>query len=506
MSGTTPPGLVIGATADGREIAQLAAMMNRHGLVTGATGTGKTVSLQVLAEALSRIGVPVFSADIKGDLSGIADAGRLTPKLEERLDALGMQTPAFAGNPIALWDLFGRTGVPIRMTVSEMGPLLLARLLDLNDTQTGVLYATFKIADDDGLLLLDLADLRSMLAWVGEHAAELKLQYGNLSPTSIAAIQRSLLVLEEQGADVVFGEPALELADLIRTTADGRGVINLLDATKLAAESPQLYACFLFWLLSELFEELPERGDADQPLFVLFFDEAHLLFKGASKSLVDKIEQVVRLIRSKGVGVFFVTQSPLDIPEAVLGQLGLRIQHALRAFTLKDQRAVRVVAETFRAKEGLDTAQAITELATGEALVSTLDAKGQPTPVERTLIRPPASQIGPIAAERRQELLEASDLRERYATAVDRVSAHERLTQRAAAKSEKPAPAEARAGRNGDTRDDDAPRRPRAGYQRQTTGEALIKSVVRSVGSQIGSQLGRQVVRGLLGSLFGKSR
>ncbi|HMM75660.1 MAG TPA: DUF853 family protein [Gammaproteobacteria bacterium] len=505
MSGTTPPSLLLGASAEGREIAQIAGMMNRHGLVTGATGTGKTVTLQVLAEGLSQLGVPVFSADIKGDLSGIADAGRLTPKLEERLDALGMPAPAFAGTPVALWDLFGKTGVPMRMTVSEMGPLLLARLLDLNDTQTGVLYATFKIADDDGLLLLDLADLRAMLAWVGEHAAELKLQYGNLSPTSIAAIQRSLLVLEEQGADVVFGEPALELSDLIRTTPDGRGVVNLLDATKLAAESPQLYACFLFWLLSELFEELPERGDAEKPLFVLFFDEAHLLFKGAPKALVDKIEQVVRLIRSKGVGVFFVTQSPLDIPAAVLGQLGLKIQHALRAFTPKDQRAVRLVAETFRARDGLDTAQAITELATGEALVSTLDAKGQPTPVERTLIRPPASQIGPIAAERRQELLEASALRERYAVAIDRESAHERLTQRAAAKSEQPAATRTRAEREDETRGEDA-RRPRAGYQRQTTGEALIKSVVRSVGSQIGSQLGRQVVRGLLGSLFGKSR
>ena len=505
----TSPSLLIGGTTDGREIAQIAAMMNRHGLVTGATGTGKTVTLQVLAEGLSQLGVPVFTADIKGDLSGVADAGRLTPKLQERLDALGMNAPAFEGNPVALWDLFGKTGVPIRMTVSEMGPLLLARLLDLNDTQTGVLYATFKIADDDGLLLLDLADLRSMLAWVGEHAGELKLQYGNLSPTSIAAIQRGLLVLEEQGADVVFGEPALALADLIRTTPDGRGVINLLDATRLAAESPQLYACFLFWLLAELFEELPERGDAEKPLFVLFFDEAHLLFKGAPKSLVEKIEQVVRLIRSKGVGVFFVTQSPLDIPDAVLGQLGLKIQHALRAFTPRDQKAVRVVAETFRAKDGLDTARAITELATGEALVSTLDAKGQPTPVERTLVRPPGSQIGPISPERRQELLEASELRERYATPIDRESAHERLTQRVAEKS--PPAAGEPVARGSDPRpaagDDDPPeRRPRAGYQRQTTGEALIKSVVRSVGSQIGSQLGRQVVRGLLGSLFGKSR
>ena len=499
MSSDTALSLAIGGTADGRAVSQIAAMMNRHGLVTGATGTGKTVTLQVLIEGLSQLGVPVFTADIKGDLSGVADAGRLTPKLEERLDTLGLPAPAFTGMPVALWDLFGQTGVPIRMTVSEMGPLLLARLLDLNDTQTGVLYATFKIADDNGLLLLDLADLRAMLAHVGQQAATYKLEYGNLSPTSIAAIQRNLLVLEQQGADVVFGEPALALSDLIRTTADGRGVINLLDATRLAAEAPHLYACFLFWLLSELFEELPERGDAEKPLFVLFFDEAHLLFKGAPKNLVDKIEQVVRLIRSKGVGVFFVTQSPLDLPEAVLGQLGLKIQHALRAFTPKDQKAVRVVAETFRASPGLDTAQVITELATGEALVSTLDARGQPTPVERTLIRPPGSQIGPIAPERRQELLESSALRDRYQVAVDRESAHEVLAQRATQKSEAAAterPADA----------EPAERRPRAGSQRQSTGEALIKSVVRSVGSQIGSQIGRQVVRGLLGSLFGKSR
>ena len=504
MNSATPSSLVIGATTDGREIAQIAAMMNRHGLVTGATGTGKTVTLQVLTEGLSRLGVPVFTADIKGDLSGIADAGRLTPKLEERLDALGIAAPAFAGCPVALWDLFGKTGVPIRMTVSDMGPLLLARLLDLNDTQTGVLYATFKIADDNGLLLLDLADLRSMLTHVGANAAQFKLEYGNLSPTSIAAIQRSLLVLEEQGADGVFGEPALALSDLMQTTPDGRGVVNLLDATKLAAQSPNLYACFLFWLLSELFEELPERGDADKPLFVLFFDEAHLLFKGAPKTLVDKVEQVVRLIRSKGVGVFFVTQSPLDLPETVLGQLGLKIQHALRAFTPKDQKAVRVVAETFRAKDGLDTAAVITELGTGEALVSTLDAKGQPTPVERTFIHPPASQIGPVSAARRQELLEASALRERYAAAVDRESAYEVLTRRAVRKSDGAAVLAGRTTSAAETAQGSRP--ARAGYQRQTTGEALIKSVVRSVGSQIGSQLGRQVVRGLLGSLFGKSR
>jgi hypothetical protein len=372
-----------------------------------------------------------------------------------------------------------------------MGPLLLARLLDLNDTQSGVLYATFRVADDNGLLLLDLDDLRAMLAWVGEHAAELRLQYGNLPTTSIAAIQRSLLVLEEQGGGAVFGEPALALEDLITHSADGRGVVNLLDATRLAASSPHLYACFLFWLLSELYEELPERGDRELPLFVLFFDEAHLLFKGAPKTLIDKIEQVVRLIRSKGVGVVFVTQSPLDIPESVLGQLGLKVQHALRAFTPREQKAVRIIADTFRASPGLDTASAITELATGEALVSTLDAKGSPTPVSRTWIRPPASRIGPLEAERREELLEASPLRARYAEAVDRDSAHEELARRAERKlASTPAP------------DAAAPPRPRAAPQRESAGEAMLKSVVRAAGSQIG----RQVVRGLLGVLFGKSR
>lgn len=489
-----PPVLDIGVTADGNPLGQLAAMLNRHGLVSGATGTGKTVTLQVLAEGLSRLGVPVFAADIKGDLSGIADAGRLTPRLEERLHALGLEAPAFEGAPVALWDLFGRTGIPVRMTVSEMGPLLLARLLDLNDTQAGVLYATFRVADDNGLLLLDLPDLRAMLAWVGANAATLRLEYGNLPPASIAAIQRNLLMLEEQGANAVFGEPALELGDLIATTADGRGVVNLLDATKLAAESPHLYACFLFWLLSELFEELPERGDADLPLLVLFFDEAHLLFKGAPRALVDKIEQVVRLVRSKGVGIVFVTQSPLDLPEAVLGQLGLKIQHALRAFTPRDQKAVRVIADTFRPRPGLDAAAVITELATGEALVSTLDAKGQPTPVSRAMIRPPSSRIGPVTVERRRELLEASPLLARYATAVDRDSAHEELARRAQRK-HAPDAASREAAPARETRP-----------ARQRTGEALVKSVVRSVGSQIGSQIGRQVVRGLLGALFGKSR
>ena len=497
------PTLILGGH-DAAVVSQVASMLNRHGLITGATGTGKTVTLQVLAEGLSALGVPVFTADVKGDLSGVANPGKSQPKVDERIDALNLKDFQFDHRPVALWDLFGASGVPIRMTVSEMGPLLWSRLLGLNDTQTGVLYAVFKIADDDGLLLLDLPDLRSMLLWVGEHAADLKLKYGNLSPTSIAAIQRALLVLEEQGGDQVFGEPALKIKDLMQTAADGRGVINILDATMLITTAPNLYACFLFWLLSELFEELPERGDQPQPVFVLFFDEAHLLFKEAPKVLIDKIEQVVRLIRSKGVGVFFVTQSPLDIPDAILAQMGLKIQHALRAFTPKDQKAVKLVAESFRANPKLDTAAVITELQTGEALVSTLDIKGQPTPVERTLIRPPHGQIGPITEERRRELIEASPLFDRYQKNINRESAYEKLTARAGTK-QTPAAST-----------DDSETRPESeslarhttggGYQRQSVGEAVIKSVARSVASQIGSQLGRQVVRGILGSLFGGRR
>ena len=493
---SSAPTVSLGVSVAGKESTQLAGMMNRHGLVAGATGTGKTVTLQVLAEGLSRIGVPVFTADIKGDLSGLAETGKSSPRLEERLAATGILDHQFEGFPVAFWDLFGEAGTPVRMTISEMGPLVLARLLQLNDTQTGVLYAAFKIADDQGLLLLDLDDLRSLLTFVGQHAAELKLTYGNLSATSIGAIQRNLLVLETQGASQVFGEPALGLKDLMQVAPDGRGVINLLDATRLVTASPDLYACFLFWLLSELFEELPERGDAEKPLLVLFFDEAHLLFRDTPKPLVDKIEQVVRLIRSKGVGVFFVTQSPLDVPQGILGQLGLKIQHALRAFTPREQKAVQVVAESFRANPGLNTATAITELGTGEALISTLDAKGQPTPVERVLIRPPSAQIGPASAERRREIMEASRLQERYATAINRESAHEKLTQRATARVEVNAEPEAPAASDGT-----APSRG-TGRTRETPTEALVKSVLRAAGSQIG----RQIVRGILGSLLGGGR
>lgn len=483
--------LLIGG-ADGRQINQLGRMSNRHGLVTGATGTGKTVTLQILAEGYSRMGVPVFAADIKGDLSGIAHAGKSHPKVTERIESIGIEAFEFAASTVVFWDLFGKSGIPVRMTISEMGPLLLSRLLNLNETQTGVMYATFRIADDNGWLLLDLKDLRAMLAHVGEHAKTYKLEYGNISGASIGAIQRRLLTLEEQGAADVFGEPALQLADLIRTDENGHGVINILDATQLVARSPDLYACFLFWLLAELFEELPEQGDADIPKFVLFFDEAHLLFDQAPQSLLEKVEQVVRLIRSKGVGVYFVTQSPLDIPESVLGQLGMKIQHALRAFTPKDRRAVKLIAESFRPNPALDTEQVITELGTGEALVSVLDPRGAPTPVERTLIRPPCSQIGPITKALRNQIIASGALVENYRAAIDRESAYEELKARATAKQV-----------HSETASANTAAKPRArSSNRQSIGEAMAKSVVRA----IGSNLGRQLVRGIMGSLFGKGR
>ena len=481
------PELLLGG-AGGEHVSQLGATANRHGLITGATGTGKTVTLQILAEGFSRMGVPVFAADIKGDLSGIAAAGKPHPKIDERINSIGIDDYQFRGNTVAFWDLFGKSGTPIRLTISEMGPLLLARLLDLNETQTGILYAVFRIADDNGLLLLDLKDLRSMLAWVGENRKTLQLEYGNISTASIGAIQRRLLALEEQGAKKVFGEPALNISDLMQTDENGSGVINLLDATKLSAQSPDLYACFLFWLLSELFDELPEQGDAEVPKFVLFFDEAHLLFDNAPKPLLEKVEQVCRLIRSKGVGVYFVTQSPLDIPDDVLGQLGLKIQHALRAYTPKERKAVRTIASSFRENPNIDTETVITELGTGEALVSSLDAKGRPSPVERTLIRPPESQIGPITKALKNQIIASSMFAEKYAVAVDRESAYEELKSRAAEK-------EVRA-----EQEIEKTNNKRTSSRRQSVGEAAIKSVVRS----IGSQLGRQIVRGIMGSLFGK--
>jgi len=470
-------------------------MANRHGMIAGATGTGKTVTLQILAEGFSRLGVPVFLADVKGDLSGLTQPGKTHPKIEERIAKIQIEGYAFRGNPVILWDLFGELGHPIRTTVSELGPLLLSNLLDLNDAQTGVLYSCFKIADDNGMLMLDLKDLRAMLTWMGENAQELRAEYGNIAAASIGAIQRDLIVLEEQGAEFFLGEPAVKLDDLMHTDFSGLGVINIMDVTRVMRTSPRLYATFLLWLLSELFENLPEIGDADRPKFVMFFDEAHLLFDQAPNALLEKVEQVVRLIRSKGVGVYFISQSPLDIPEEVLGQLGLKVQHALRAFTPKDQKAVKVVAGSFRPNPDINTESAITNLGTGEALVSGLDASGSPTPVEITLIRPPESRIGPMTAEERQEVLARSPLRGRYDEPLDRESAYEMLKQRAeqqAKAAEQAAALEAEQKSAGKSRSS----------TRQTPMEAMIKSAARSIGSQVGSRL----IRGVLGSLFGGRR
>jgi len=482
----------IGA-ANGKLISQLAKLSNRHGMIAGATGTGKTVTLQILAEGFSQLGVPVFVADIKGDLSGLAKEGAPHPKIDERLAEIPIKDFVFNANPVVFWDMFGKKGHPIRTTISEMGPLLLSNLLELNDTQSGILYACFSIADDEGLLLLDLKDLRSMLSWMAENASELSSNYGNISKASVAAIQRRLLVLEQQGAKNFFGEPALGLRDLMQRDEDGRGIINILEATKLSSQSPKLYASFLLWLLSELFEQLPEVGDAKKPKLVFFFDEAHLLFDRAPRSLVDKIEQVVRLIRSKGVGIYFISQNPTDIPEDILGQLGLRIQHALRAFTPKDKKVVKTVAETFRPNPNFDCKQIITELGTGEALVSVLDEKGSPTPVERTLIRPPQSRIGPLKAAERTAVIENSIIGESYNEPMDRNSAHEILQKRAKKTVQKVEKTQAR-----QTTKAKQPAKRRS--NRQGIGEAMMKSVARSMGSA----LGRKIIRGILGSMFGK--
>jgi len=457
----------------------LPALANRHGLITGATGTGKTVTLQALAEQFSRIGVPVFLSDVKGDLSGMAKAGGANAKVLERLKSLKIE-PAFAACPVVFWDVFGAAGHPVRATVSDMGPLLLSRLLGLNDTQEGVLSLAFKIADDAGLLLLDAKDLRAMLRHVGENAAQFTTAYGNVSAASIGAIQRGLLALESQGAGKFFGEPMLNIADLMQVEA-GRGVVNVLAADKLT-HSPRLYSTFLLWLLAELFEQLPEVGDADKPRLVFFFDEAHLLFDEAPKALLEKIEQVVRLIRSKGVGVYFVTQNPLDIPESVLGQLGNRVQHALRAFTPKDQKAVKAAAETMRPNPKLKIAAAITELGVGEALVSLLDEKGRPGVTERALIVPPASQLGPITEQERSEIIRSSGLGGTYDRPVDRESAYEKLKQRTA---------------------ETLPEKAKSpGRQPQTVLDAMTKSAARA----IGSELGRRILRGALGSILGTTR
>lgn len=489
------------------ECALLPALANRHGLVTGATGTGKTITLQTLAEQFSKIGVPVFLADVKGDLTGIAETGSTSPKLAAVLEERGLPTPTPHVCPAMLWDVFGEQGHPVRATVSDMGPLLLGRMLNLNETQQGVLQIVFKIADDGGLLLLDLKDLRAMLQHVGENASQFTTQYGNVSAASVGAIQRGLLTIESQGGDKFFGEPMLDIADFMQTV-DGQGVVNILAADKLM-NAPRLYATFLLWLLSELFETLPEVGDLEQPKLVFFFDEAHLLFDDAPKALVERIELVVRLVRSKGVGVYFVTQNPLDVPDAVLGQLGNRVQHALRAFTPRDQKAVKSAAETMRANPKLDIATVITELGVGEALVSLLDAKGRPSVTERVYVLPPGSQIGPITPQRRQALLAQSLVAGVYEKAVDRESAYEKLKARAEA-----APAAGGAGAGGATPGGEADRGvvgglsdllfgstgPRGG-KREGLAESMAKSAVRTMGTTVG----RELIRGVLGSLLGGS-
>ena len=476
----------------GKDINLLPKMANRHGLVAGATGTGKTVTLQLMAESFSKIGVPVFMADVKGDLSGICMPGSPNPKIDARIKQLGLSGHSFSGCPVTFWDILGEQGHPVRTTISEMGPLLLSRLLNLNDTQSGVLSLVFKVADDNGLLLLDLKDLRAMLQHVADNATQLRAQYGNVSAASIGAIQRNLLTLEEQGADNFFGEPALNIDDLIQSDEKGHGVINILSAEKLI-HSPKIYATFLLWLLSELFEQLPEVGDLEKPKLVFFFDEAHLLFSDAPKALLDKIEQVVRLIRSKGVGVYFVSQNPLDIPESVLGQLGNRVQHALRAFTPKDQKAVRTAAQTFRSNPALDTEIVITELGVGEALLSFLEENGTPSVVERALICPPQSQIGPIPPEQRRKIIDGSVIFGHYEEAVDRESAYEILKRRA--EQAAPAPETSYTGSSQNQRQG-------VGRQRETAVEAMAKSAARAIGSQIG----RQIIRGVLGSIFGGRR
>jgi DNA helicase HerA-like ATPase len=485
---------------------------NRHGLIAGATGTGKTATLRVLAEGFSRAGVPVFVADIKGDLAGLCQPAEVKPFITERLEKIGQTDWKPAAHPVVFWDLFGELGHPLRATVSEMGPTLLSRMLGLNDTQEGVLNIVFRIADEQGLLLLDLKDLRAMLVNVGENAASHTMKFGNIAPASIGAIQRALLTLENQGADAFFGEPALKLSDLIFTDDQGRGAIHVLAAEKLFG-SPQLYATFLLWLLSELYEEMTEVGDLDKPRFVFFFDEAHLLFDDTPKALVDKVEQVVRLIRSKGVGVYFVTQSPLDIPDDVLGQLGNKVQHALRAFTPKDRKSVKAVADNFRENPNFASSDAVQELAVGEALVSTLDAKGIPSIVDRVLIAPPTCRMGPITPDERAAVMAASPLKGTYDETVDRESAYEILVGRAEAKDTGTAPSTKQgpepARRTWGSASNRAPQAPRpapqprgGGYQRQTMGEAAAKSAVRSVTSAIGSSLGRALVRGVLGSLL----
>lgn len=487
----------------------LAGMANRHGLVAGATGTGKTVTLQVMAEAFSKIGVPVFAADVKGDLSGISQPGTENQKISERVKKLKLRDFAFAACPVTCWDVLGEQGHPVRATISEMGPLLLARLLNLNDVQESVLALVFKIADDNGLLLLDVKDLQAMLQYVGDNAKQFQTQYGNISAASIGSIQRGILAIQQQGGEKFFGEPALNLDDLLQTDSNGHGVVNILAADKLI-QSPKLYATFLLWLLTSLFERLPEVGDPDKPKLVFFFDEAHLLFSDLPKIIEDKVVQIVRLIRSKGVGVYFVTQNPLDLPETVLGQLGNRVQHALRAFTPKDQKSVRAAGETFRPNPALKIEEVITQLAVGEALVSFLDDTGTPSIVERALICPPHSQIGPITPEQRKQLMQTSLVAGVYENVVDRESAFEILKARAGqllpTQGTAGTPSAGTAG---------APVTPPwyeniPGMSHTNTGRRRPDSVVdvmaKSAARAMGSSVGRQIIRGVLGSLLGNSK
>jgi DNA helicase HerA-like ATPase len=484
----------------------LPGLANRHGLITGATGTGKTVTLQTLAENFSRIGVPVFMADVKGDLTGMSQTGHIPEKMAAVLKDRGLEQPTTQACPVTLWDVFGEQGHPVRATVSDMGPLLLGRMLNLNETQLGVLNLVFKIADDNGLLLLDLKDLRAMLQYVGDNAKEFTTEYGNISAASVGAIQRGLLQIEQQGGDRFFGEPMLDIQDFMQTDTNGHGVVNILAADKLM-NSPRLYATFLLWMLSELFETLPEIGDPEKPKLVFFFDEAHLLFNEAPKVLIERIELVVRLVRSKGVGVYFVTQNPLDIPDSVLAQLGNRVQHALRAFTPRDQKAVKATATTMRQKPGLDIETAITELAVGEALVSFLDAKGRPSVTERVYVLPPGSQIGPITPQQRQALMAGSLVAGVYEKVVDRESAYEKLKGRAEqmaaqapanGKGAATAPQE-EGGLLGGLNDvlfgSTGPR----GGRRDGLAQTMAKSAVRTMGTT----LGREILRGVMGSIFG---
>ena len=512
----TENGIFVGGGGEGYATPQelLLKYGNRHGLIAGATGTGKTVTLQILAEGLSAAGVPVFLSDVKGDLAGLAVAGSPEGKLHDafmkRCATIGYEL-TYQAFPVAFWDLFGEQGHPIRATVAEMGPLLLSRLMDLSEAQEGVLNIAFRLSDEEGLPLLDLKDLQAMLVWIGQNAAEIGLRYGNVSPATVGAIQRQLLVLENQGGTKLFGEPALDLADMMRVGADGRGQVNILAADKLMA-SPRLYATFLLWLLSELFEELPEVGDPDQPKFVFFFDEAHLLFEDAPKALTDKVEQVARLIRSKGVGVYFITQNPADVPDDILGQLGNRVQHALRAFTAKDQRDLARAAQNYRPNPRFDTETAIKEVGTGEAVTSLLQAKGVPGIVERTLVRPPASQLGPITPDQRRSALAATGLSAKYDTAVDRDSAYERLQARAEIAAKAAAEAEAEEEKmKTELRDLKQARRydgktvGRSTARRSSRSDSLATTFGKSLARQLGTKSGQALVRGILGSLF-KSR